>query len=63
MKYLNKNFPNCKLNRTLRELYNNKQVINNSKLPEEEKRIKMKEIDNQIHRLWINHTYEDLKCD
>ena len=50
MKYLNKNFPNCKLNKMLRILYRDKQVINNSKLPEEEKKVKMKEIDREILR-------------
>lgn len=32
MKYLNKYFPNCPLNKKLRKIYDMKQAINNSKL-------------------------------
>lgn len=60
MKYLNKNFPNCKLNKMLRILYRDKQIINNSKLTEEEKKVKMKEIDREINKLWREFTYKDL---
>lgn len=60
MKYLNKNFPNCSLNKALRKLYNEKQIINNSKLQEEEKRSKMKDTDKQIHKLWREYKFKDL---
>lgn len=61
VKYLNKNRPDYKLNKALRELYNNKQTINNSKLKEEVKQTKMKGIDKQINKLWRESTYKDLE--
>lgn len=63
MKHLNKNFSTCKLNKILRELYNNKQTINNSKLSEEEKILKMREIDKLINKSWRESTSEDFICE
>lgn len=60
MKYLNKNSPNCKLNIKLRKLYKEKQEINNSKLTNEEKKAKMKDIDRQILKLWRDSTVKDI---
>lgn len=52
MKNLNKNFPNCPLNKKIREIYRIKQTINNSKLDDESKIQIMQACDNEIHRCW-----------
>jgi len=61
MKYLNKNYPDSVLNNKIRILYSQKQEINNSKLSQDEKFAKMKEIDKQINKLWRESNIEDLK--
>ena len=60
MKYLNKNFPNCPLNKKLREIYKMKQKINNSKLDNELKKQFMKLCDNEIHKCW-RLSYQNVK--
>lgn len=52
MKYLNKYFPNCPLNKKLRKIYDMKQAINNSKLEKKFKEQMMKACDNEIHMCW-----------
>ena len=52
MKYLNRNFPDCPLNKKLREVYRIKQLINNSKFDSELKIQMMKLCDIEINRCW-----------
>lgn len=60
MKYLNKNYPRCPLNKKLREIYKVKQMINNSKLEKEFKQALMKQCDNEIHMCW-ERSYQRIK--
>lgn len=52
MKNLNRNFPDCSLNKKLREVYAIKQAINNSKMPAKMKSKAMKECDKTINQYW-----------
>lgn len=53
MKLLNKNYKDCLLNITLRELYKQKQKVNNSKkYTKEEKILIMKGLDMAINISW-----------
>lgn len=61
MKYLNKNFRNSSLNKRIRALYDEKQKINNSKLPSEEKKMMMKDIDKKINAEWRGVTSKDFE--
>lgn len=52
MKNLNRNCPDCSLNKKLREVYAIKQAINNSKMPASVKVRMMKECDKTINQYW-----------
>lgn len=52
MKYLNKNFPDCKLNVKLRKIYKLKQKVNNSKMDAELKRELLRYFDKSINMCW-----------
>lgn len=52
MKNLNRNYPDCSLNKKLREVYAIKQAINNSKMPADMKAKAMNECDKTINQYW-----------
>lgn len=55
MKKLNKQHPNCPLNKKLREIYRIKQIINNSKLKRLTKFKMMRNCEREINRCWRLH--------
>lgn len=52
MKYLNRNAKYSELNQKIRPLYDLKQTINNSKMPEGLKKQAMKWCDQEINKFW-----------
>lgn len=56
MKYLNKNYPTCPLNRKLRAIYHVKQQINNCKgLSDDMKKHMMRHCEQEINKCWRKH--------
>lgn len=55
MKKLNKQYPNCPLNKKLREIYRLKQKINNSKLLPLTKWKMMRDCECEINTCWRLH--------